>query len=166
MNKRIAIILGLGLFLSVFLSLVSAQGTAQEEISTFLPKERLTQGESSPDNVQMELIPELQSVLDTVNPFLRQLSFFIGGIFGLYLILMIARVYYERKSVKILKDIRYDLDRLNMHYGLSCSHNNKGFFRRIIGFFKRRSYDKELHKANINKINDKELKNTESKHKK
>ncbi len=162
MNKTIAIILGLSLFLGMLLPLA----LAQDDLPTFLPKEELIRNEPPRDNVQIELIPELQSVLDTVNPFLRQLSFFIGGIFGLYLILMIARVYYERKSVKILKDIRYDLDRLNMHYGLSCSQNNKGLFRRMIGFFKRRSYDKELHKASNNKTEDTELKNTRLKHKK
>jgi len=145
MNKRIALVLGLGLFLSLLLPIASAQ----EEIPTFLPKEGPSQ-----ENAQMELIPELQSVLDTVSPFLRQLSFFVGGIFGLYLILIIARVYYERKTVKILKDIRYDLDRLNMHYGLSCSQHKKGWFRRMIGIFKRRSYDKELYKASNNKAGD------------
>jgi len=166
MNKRIAIILGLSLFLSLLLSVVSAKALAQEDVSASLPKDGSLPEDFSLENVQVEFIPELQPVIDSIQPFLVKLSFFVGGIFGLYLILILARVYYERKSVKILKDIRYDLDRLNMHYGLSCSHNNKGFFRRIIGFFKRRSYDKELHKANINKINDKELKNTESKHKK
>ncbi|MBU0459395.1 MAG: hypothetical protein KKH52_04910 [Nanoarchaeota archaeon] len=96
-----------------------------------------------------ETLPkELQSLIDTIQPFMRQASLLVGGLFGLYLILILARVHYERKKVHILKDIRYDLDRLNMHYGLSYSRQKKGFFKRMIGFFKGRSYEKKVNKEN------------------
>tara|TARA_Y100000310_G_C20098467_1_gene541587 strand:- start:30 stop:497 length:468 start_codon:yes stop_codon:yes gene_type:complete len=90
----------------------------------------------------------LKPVFDTIQPFLRKLSFLVGGIFGLYLILILARVHYERKKVKLLEAIRYDLDRWNMHHGVTSSRQRKGIFKRIWSFFRHRSYDKEIKKIN------------------
>jgi len=56
-----------------------------------------------------------------LSPVLGIISALVGGLFGLYLIYVIFRFYYERKRTQILKDIRFDLDYLNQHYGLPYS---------------------------------------------
>lgn len=74
----------------------------------------------------------LQPVIDIVQPFLKTLSVLVGGLFGLYIILLFIRIHYERKKMKILMDIRFDLDELNEHYGLLNSMKRKGLVRRMI----------------------------------
>ncbi len=65
----------------------------------------------------------IESLIGSLSPYLRRLSILVGGVFGLYLILILVRVYYERKKVRILQDIRYDLDRMNESRGLPVSHS-------------------------------------------
>ena len=48
---------------------------------------------------------------EMIQPIVGQLSVIIGGVFGLYLILILIRIYYERKKVSLLKRIHDD-----MHY--------------------------------------------------
>ncbi len=57
----------------------------------------------------------LDSILSAVQPLFVQLSVLFGGIVGLYIILILVKVYYEHKRTKILLDIRSDLERLNKH---------------------------------------------------
>lgn len=78
----------------------------------------------------------LQALIDSVRPFFLKLSVVVGGIFGLYLVLILVRVYYERKKVKLLKDIRFDLDQLNIHHNLPYSKTQKKFFSKVGGFFR------------------------------
>jgi hypothetical protein len=72
----------------------------------------------------------LQPVLDITLPVFQKINLVIGGVFGIYLILLLARVHYERKKVRILQDIRYDLDQLNMSKGVTYSRQRHGVFRR------------------------------------
>jgi len=78
----------------------------------------------------------LGPLVETIQPIFRTVSYVFGGIFGLYFLLLIARIHYERKKVKILKDIRYDLDRMNLSHGLRYSGERvgiiMGLFRKII----------------------------------
>ncbi len=55
----------------------------------------------------------LQPVQEVVAPFLKGLSALVGGIFGIYFILVVVRIYYERKNAKVLRDIRSQLVLLN-----------------------------------------------------
>lgn len=73
----------------------------------------------------------LQPLVETVRPFILQLSVILGGIFGLYLILILVRIYYERKNLKVLQAIRYDFDHLNEHYHIPSSRERVGWFRRL-----------------------------------
>jgi hypothetical protein len=91
--------------------------------------------------VQAQVLEEvdvgaLQPLVDTVRPLFLQASVLLGGIFGVYLLLLVARVYYERQTLKLLKDIRYDLDNLNMHYGLAFSRQRKGYIRKCFRWIK------------------------------
>lgn len=79
-----------------------------------------------------------QALVDAFQPFLLKLSVIVGGIFGLYVILLIVRIYYERRNYKILKDIRYDLDQLNLHYNLPNSSQRKGILRRFTSHVRNR----------------------------
>lgn len=71
---------------------------------------------------------------NALQPILQKVALFVGGIFGLYLIFALMQFHRERKKIKLLQDIRNDLDLLTKHFGVKHSHENKGFFRRIFGF--------------------------------
>ncbi|HIJ10729.1 TPA: hypothetical protein HA278_01600 [Candidatus Woesearchaeota archaeon] len=73
----------------------------------------------------------IQTLIDVVQPFIKKASLILGGAFGIYVILLFARVHYERKKVSLLKDIRYDLDQLNMSKGITYSRQRHGIFKRM-----------------------------------
>ena len=91
-----------------------------------------------------ELPAELQSVLENVQPLIGKLSLLVGGLFGLYLILILVRIHYERKQIRILRDIRYNLDQLNLSKGISCSQHRPGFFKRFFSIFRKSSAEEEI----------------------
>ena len=141
--RRIKYLLLGFIFLLLVIQFANAQSPDEEEL---YPPEFEPRGQTLPGENLGEVLPELEPLISAVYPFLKKLSLLVGGIFGLYLILIIARVHYERKKVRLLKDIRYDLDRLNMYHGVNCSRQKKGFFRKIINFIKLRSYSKKTKK--------------------
>jgi hypothetical protein len=100
------------------------------------------------EQVAMQAAPEMiegfQPLIDLVQPVFLKASILVGGIFGLYLILILVRIHYERKKVKILQDIRYDLDKLNMSRGVKSSRQRKGIFRRIIDKLKKILRNKKM----------------------
>ncbi len=95
---------------------------------------------------QIDPFAVLQPLVATLEPLLIKLGFIFGGIFGIYLILLASKVYFERKKVEILKDIRFDLDQLNKHYGLAYSVHKKGWWKQLVERV-RRSF--EMRKAHI-----------------
>jgi|APSaa5957512622_1039677.scaffolds.fasta_scaffold89114_2 hypothetical protein len=99
--------------------------------------------------------PELQPLFELVQPFFLKLSVLVGGIFGLYFILVVVRVYYERKKVKILHDIRFDLDQMNIHYGLRYSRQKKHLLRRAFNYLKNSFREIKVKTLNHKKINKK-----------
>ena len=78
------------------------------------------------------ITPELQPIFDMFQPFFAKLSLFAGGFLIIYLLLLIAKVYYERKKVKLLDDIKYNLDALNEHQGISASKDRKNWFQKLM----------------------------------
>ena len=92
-----------------------------------------------------EMIDGLQPLIDLVQPVFIKASLVVGGIFGLYLILILVRIHYERKKVKILQDIRYDLDKANMAHGIKSSRQRKGLFGKIFAAIRKKiSYKKMI----------------------
>jgi hypothetical protein len=81
---------------------------------------------------QIDPFAVLQPLVDKLEPLLIKMGFIFGGIFGIYLILLASKVYFERKKVEILKDIRFDLDQLNKHYGLPYSVHKKGWWKQLV----------------------------------
>ncbi|MDP3698935.1 MAG: hypothetical protein Q8R47_05080 [Nanoarchaeota archaeon] len=73
-------------------------------------------------------------IIDALQPVLQKVGIFIGGIFGIYLIVNLINIYNERKKVRLLKDIRNDVDLLTKHFGVKHSHEKKGILRRLFGF--------------------------------
>ena len=81
-----------------------------------------------PSSVIEELTQPLQ---ESFQPLIDIAKYILGGIFGLYFLLLLTRIYYERKKVNLLKDIRFDLDHLNKHFDVPHSAHRKGFFGRL-----------------------------------
>ncbi len=80
----------------------------------------------------------LLPLFEKVQPLLVKLSIVVGGIFGIYLILLAMRVYHERKQLKVLEDIRFNLDQLNRHYGIAYSYHQRGMWSRWIEHIQKR----------------------------
>src|SRR3989338_2042334 len=73
----------------------------------------------------------LNKLEEIIRPWLVRASLLLGGAFGVYFILLLVKAYYERKKVKLLEDIRFDLYHLNKHYGLPSSLEKKGFISKF-----------------------------------
>ena len=121
MNKTISIVF-LVIFLLTSLPLVMGATDAVENISDalFLP------------------------LIEVVRPLFVKLSFVVGGIFGATVFLIFARVYYDRKTVKLLKAIKFDLDQMNKHAGIRYSYEPGGFYQRLIAYLEDRAHRKAL----------------------
>jgi hypothetical protein len=61
----------------------------------------------------------IEPIAEIVGPIVSGLSVILGGVFGIYLILLIIRAYYENRKVKILREIRNDLRELKASYDFS-----------------------------------------------
>ena len=111
-----------------------------------------------------ESIDLMQPLIDFFQPIFVKASLVVGGIFGIYLILLIARVHYERKKVKLLQDIRFDLDQLNMYHGIKTHKQKFGFFKGIFEFFRRKRREKRVAKE-FGSNGDEEKRHHKKKHK-
>ena len=87
----------------------------------------------------------INPLVDSLKPVMGTISALVGGLFGLYLIFIIARLYYERKKVVLLKGIRFDLDYLNQHFNLPYSRE-RGIKHKIIPLkeFEKREKEKKI----------------------
>lgn len=72
-----------------------------------------------------ELVGFFQPLIEVIKPAMGTLSAIVGGLFGLYFIFIVVRLYYERRKVRLLRNINYDLDYLNQHFNLPYSHERK-----------------------------------------
>jgi hypothetical protein len=77
-----------------------------------------------------------ESLVEVLRPLFLKANVVVGGVFGLYLILVLVRIYYERKKVKLLEDIKYNLDRANISKGLPYSRTRKTPFKRFMLWIK------------------------------
>ena len=109
----------------------------------------------------------LNPIIEAVKPVMGIISALVGGLFGLYLLFILSRLYYEHKKVKLLKDMRYDLDYLNQHFGLPYS-KEKGIRKKIMPLAEMEKIRKEKEekqknkeKENAEKEKEKEKKNEE-----
>ncbi len=82
--------------------------------------------------VPPEILNQLtDQMLGTFQPVLETVGLIIGGAFGIYVLLAVARIYNEKKKINLLQDIRYDLEKLNVHFGVSTSKHKRGVWKRF-----------------------------------
>ncbi len=92
-------------------------------------------------------------LIETIKPVMGTVSAIVGGLFGLYLIFILFRLYYERKKVNLLKNICYDLDYLNQNFDLPYSSQTK-FHKKVLPLveYKEREKNKEKRRLEKQKI--------------
>ena len=126
-----------------------------------LAAQELANQTASPETVEL-----LQPLIEAIRPIMGTVSAVVGGIFGLYLIFIIARLYYERRKVRLLRNINYDLDYLNQHFNLPYSHEKK-IPKKIVSLEEFRRMKEEREKRREEKLKEKKnkLKEKEKKRK-
>ncbi len=67
------------------------------------------------DEVPSQVSNLFEPIVNVIGPILSTISWLLGGIFGLYLLLVFFRVYYDRKRVKLLQEIHKDVHFLREH---------------------------------------------------
>lgn len=72
---------------------------------------------------------------NALQPILQKIGLFVGGIFGIYVLFAVMQFYRERKKIKLLQDIRNDLDLLTKHFGVKHSHEKGGILQRLLRIF-------------------------------
>tara|TARA_Y100000310_G_C19944289_1_gene473955 strand:- start:7 stop:309 length:303 start_codon:yes stop_codon:yes gene_type:complete len=77
-----------------------------------------------------EVIADLP-LAEIIQPLFKQLTILFGGIAGLYLVLIIARVFYERKKVRLLEDIKFNSDELNRHFKVKDSTHRQTWLKSV-----------------------------------
>ncbi len=89
--------------------------------------------EQLPSKIPLEIeAGALQPLVEVIRPLLVKASLLVGGIFGIYIILILVRIHYERRNMKLLQHIRYNLDQQNYHYGIPSSREKKSLWHRLI----------------------------------
>ena len=86
----------------------------------------------------------LEVLADGIRPIIDNLQVLVGGLFGAYIMLILVRVYYERKKVHILYEILYDLDRLNEHFKAPSARQRKNLWQRFISRIRVHLFKKSL----------------------
>lgn len=74
----------------------------------------------------------VQPIITLTQPLLIKFYLLFGAVGFFYLILILVRIYYEHQHVNLLKDIRYNLNQLNRHYGLPNAGQRRGIFYRTV----------------------------------
>lgn len=58
-------------------------------------------------------IPIVSPIADIITNIWQTIQFLVGGIFGLYIILIVFRIYEYKKTSQMLKEIKTDIEKLN-----------------------------------------------------
>ena len=59
--------------------------------------------------VPAETVHALQPIGDVITPMLSTVSWLLGGFFGLYLIFVIIKLYFDYRRIRLLRAIRDDV---------------------------------------------------------
>ncbi len=59
------------------------------------------------------MIPALQPVLDKAHSLMGWTEYFLGGLFGLYLLFLIIKTIMDHNKNKILKEIKEEVKQIN-----------------------------------------------------
>jgi hypothetical protein len=89
------------------------------------PIDQLAAEQFASQSAPPEVVGLFEPIMEIIKPAIGTVSAIVGGLFGLYLIFVIVRLYYERRKIKLLRNINYDLDYLNQHFNLPYSREKK-----------------------------------------
>ena len=73
----------------------------------------------------------VNSTLAGLQPLLLKIGLAAGTIFVIYIIVVLLKLHAERRKVKLLEKILFDLDQLNIHFGAHHSGMRKTFLQRV-----------------------------------
>lgn len=65
--------------------------------------------EIAANGVPVETVHALQPIVDVITPMLSTVSWLLGGFFGLYLMFVIIKLYFDYRRVRLLRSIRDDV---------------------------------------------------------
>ncbi len=102
-------------------------------------------GQSFEDLNQPGLL-DIDVLTETIQPIVQKVSILLGGLFGIYFLLLLSRVYYEHQKVRLLRQIRYDLDSQNKHKGIPYSTMKRGIWKKFVGYLREKKSRSETKK--------------------
>ncbi len=95
--------------------------------------------EKSLIGIMVDVVNATVGFFEPVRSIIGAVSYVIGGIFGVYLILLVVRWWQNRIMIRLLKDIKYDLDQQNKK--LKLSHSKELFeskvYKKFSGVFEK-----------------------------
>lgn len=74
-------------------------------------------------------VSALQPLADIIGPVVQEVQVLVGGIFGIYLILVLVRIYFEHRKLRVMYQIRDHLHCLNVHFGSDEVCERRGFWK-------------------------------------
>ncbi len=71
-------------------------------------------------DVPSDQLPEMMQLMlgdfwNTLQPIFEWLSLLLGGLFGLYLLYFLIKLYFDRKRIQLLKEVHIDVEFLKEH---------------------------------------------------
>ncbi len=113
-----------------------------------------------------ELTQMLQPLSDVLKPVITVIGTLLGGLLGVYILMLLVRWWYERKQLKVMEGIRFDLDYLNQHFNLPYSQKKPHkLYHKVLPLDELRELEKEWEEKEQEKEGKKEKKEKERKKK-
>ena len=79
---------------------------------------------ASGSQVPPEITSLLEPLVEIIGPIVGTVSWLLGGVFGVYLLLLIVRAYYDQKKVRIMKEMRDDLKFIRQQAAIQSAEQN------------------------------------------
>ncbi len=115
-------------------------------------------------DVPPETVHALQPVADVISPMLGTVSWLLGGFFGLYLIFVVIKLYFDYRRIKLLRAIRDDVRFLKKHSFPEHSEKKKNkLMCSLCNIFKKKEECKPVAKPIPKKVKRNKTKNKISK---
>lgn len=108
--------------------------------TNFIKQKKFILGMVDPVNTSIAIPGLIEPIVDVVQQTIGTISWLVGGIFGIYLILLIVRWWQNRILIRVMKDIRFDLDNLNKRYRIKHSQEEKesDFYKSLKSIFEKK----------------------------
>ncbi|MBI4981219.1 hypothetical protein HZC30_06735 [Candidatus Woesearchaeota archaeon] len=114
----------------------------------------------------IEFTEMLQPLTEVIKPIITVIGTLLGGLLGVYILMLLVRWWYERKQLKVMEGIRYDLDYLNQHFNLPYSQKKPHkLYHKVLPLEELRGLEKEWEEKEQEKEGKKKEKEKEKKKK-